>query len=437
MLDSIQQKTMPNGLKVICLRKPGTPVASVQVWYRSGSACERDGMRGISHMLEHMMFRGSANVGSEEHANRINEVGGHCNAFTAEDVTAYTNSVPVEQLRMVLDLEADRMVGLTLDRDMLETERNVLVEEYHTYMNNPVAKAFLQFRRSFFGSHPYAIGPLGEIDDMKAIVRDALVEHYERWYTPGNAVLVVVGDIDSEDALFDKVADSFGSIPCAAAPDRWPEPGNAEYDVTHREPFMKRRVEFDVPILMAGYPAPPSSSDDALALEVLHMVVSQGETSRLHREMVRHRSVAVMAGGLNHLLKHAGMTLFFAAFTPDMSYRRVDRALCAEIERTRNEGISEWEMEKIRNTTLTQRTFEMFSVEHICQRIGYADCVDGDYRIWLRRLEQLERLERDQLVSVARKYWDSRFRQTLYLRPRRVSPMLLLSGLVRRLVPAK
>jgi creatinine amidohydrolase/Fe(II)-dependent formamide hydrolase-like protein len=139
------EMTLGNGMKIIALKKSGAPIVSVQLWYKTGSSSEAEGIRGISHFIEHCMFRGSRRFGSEEHARRINDAGGHCNAFTAEDVTAYVNSVPRDSLEMVLDMEADRMDGLLFDPQLFETERKVIVEEYHTYMNTPVAKAFLEF----------------------------------------------------------------------------------------------------------------------------------------------------------------------------------------------------------------------------------------------------------------------------------------------------
>ena len=150
LLDGIVEKTLGNGMKIIALKKSGAPIVSVQLWYKTGSSSEAEGIRGISHFIEHCMFRGSRRFGSEEHARRINDAGGHCNAFTAEDVTAYVNSVPRDSLEMVLDMEADRMDGLLFDPRLFETERKVIVEEYHTYMNNPVAKAFLEFRSEFY-----------------------------------------------------------------------------------------------------------------------------------------------------------------------------------------------------------------------------------------------------------------------------------------------
>ncbi len=429
LLKQIVEQTLPNGLKVICLRKTGSPVISAQLWYKTGSFYEKDGIRGISHFLEHMMFRGSLKFGPEEHSHRINDVGGHCNAFTTEDVTVYMNSVPRDFLDMVLEMEADRMDGLVLDPKTFETERSVIIEEYHTYMNNPVAKSFLEFRYEFFRNHPYATGPLGKLEDLKSLTVDDCRSYYRKWYSPDNAVLVMVGDFDQE-SIFEKVGKYF----LEKKPGGLQKSGPDETPVAlTNAPWMKRKVEFDVPMLILGYPAPSSSHEDAVALEILQLVISGGESSRLHREVVRKESVAVMAGGINHMLKRAGMSMFFAAFTPDINPLKVEKSLQAQIHRIKTSGITAQEMEKVRNSTLTNRTFELYSAENICQRLGFSECIEGDYRLWVERLEFLKNLEMDKLVDVARQYWDDAKKRVLYLQPRRTNPLLYLGGIFRRL----
>ena len=426
LLAGIAETTLNNGLKVICLRKPGAPIAAVQVWYKVGSAFEQSGIRGISHFLEHMMFRGSARIAPEEHAHRINDEGGHCNAFTAEDVTAFTNSVPADLLDLVLDLEADRMDGLQLNPKLFEIERSVIIEEYHTYMNNPVAKAFLEFRQAFYGDHPYALSPLGLIDDIATVTSETCREYYARYYAPDNAVLVIVGDI-LEKEVFELAAKHFG-----------PKRGRAGLRPVIKEHAlqaaarMKRLVEFDVPILVAGFPAPPSSHIDATALEILMLAAAGGETSRLHREVVRRQSLAVMAGGMNHFMQSSGMSMFFAAFTPNIRSERVERAIDHEIARIIDGGISQEEMEKVRNTTLTNRTFDLYSADNICYRLGYGEAVDGDYRSWVDRLDALENLDCDRLIATARRWWNDGSKHVLYLKPRRSNPLLFAGGLLRR-----
>ena len=429
LLNNIVSRTLENGLKVIVLRKRGAPIVSVQVWYNVGSSQERNGIRGIAHLLEHMMFRGSQNVASEEHARKVNEVGGHSNAFTTEDVTAFINSVPIDFFDMVCSLEADRMDKLSIDPELFSVERKVIIEEYHTYMNNPVAKAFLEFRQEFFKGHPYALSPLGVLEDCQTLTHEDCRAFYENWYSPRNAVVVVVGDID-ESVSTERVEHYFGSKVSKKDSSGYMAPEAPHNSGTFR---MKRIVKFDVPVLIAGFPAPSSSNKDVTALEILQMVISGGESSRLHREVVRKDSVAVMASGMNHLMKRAGLSMFFAIFTPDVSVSKVEKSLLGQIKKIKEQGVTADEMEKVKSTALTNRTFELYSAEHICNRIGFAECIEGDYRLWVERLNVLRDLDTSTLVDVAREYWDETRSGILHLQPKKVNPLLYLGGIARRL----
>lgn len=429
LLNNIKELQLDNGLKAICLKKDGAPIVSIQLWYKTGSIHEHEGIRGISHVLEHMMFRGSAKYKPEEHANRINAVGGHSNAFTAEDMTVYMNSVPCKSLEMVLEMEADRMDGLRLERNLFETEQKVIIEEYHTYMNNPLTKSFLEFRQEFFRNHPYEVSPLGKLQDLQALTVEQCRNYYQQWYSPDNVILVIVGDFE-EDKVFSMIQEYFGS--------KRQSGGARRVDLTHTVSMnmanrMSRRVEFDVPILIVGYPAPPSSHEDAVPMEIMQQVLSGGESSRLHREIVRKQSVAVMAGGINHMLKLAGMSLFFAAFTPDIAVSRVEKAVLEQIKRIKTEGITIAEMEKIKNSTLTNRIFELYNVDNICQKIGYSECIEGDYRLWVRRLDALKSLDGSRLMDVAQAYWDDSKCHLLHLQPSKVNPLLYAGGIFRRI----
>jgi zinc protease len=436
MLDSIIKTTLANGVRVLCFRKPGAPVVSVQVWYGTGSACEPAGLHGVSHVVEHLMFRGSRNVGPEMHARRVSDAGGHCNAFTAEDVTTYVNSVPCGALPMVLDLEADRMTGLQIDESLFEIERKVILEEYQSYMNNPVAKALLEFRQELFAGHPYELSPLGRLEDISSMTIEQCRDYYRTWYTPSNALVVVVGDIDSEQETIEAIAGRFGALE-GPHPPPFRDMAMPTRTAAGRNGAMKRRVEFDLPILVAGFPAPSSSSPDALPLEILQQILAGGETCRLHAELVRRRSVAVMAGGMNHLLKYAGMTMFFAAFTPDIPPHRVEKAVLHEIARLRDGGLSPGEFEKVKNMTLASRIFESYSAEHLCQRIASSEMIEGDYRHWVSRLETLEHLDTSELTAVARTWWDESQKRVLVLQPRRTRPLYFFMGLLRRVTSGR
>ena len=157
----------------------------------------------------------------------------------------------------------------------------------------------------------------------------------------------------------------------------------------------------------------------------------------MHREIVRRRSLAVMAGGMNQSLKRAGMSLFFAVFTPNVSQRRVEDAIISQVEAVRTGGISPLEMEKVKNTVLTNRVYELYSADHICQKLAYAEAIEGDYRHWVRRLSALESLDVNALKDAALRNWDESTRHTLYLKPKKVNPLLFAVGLARKLAPRR
>jgi zinc protease len=257
---------------------------------------------------------------------------------------------------------------------------------------------------------------------------------YSQWYNPGNALIVITGDFDSADAVEAMVRQRFGSLP--SNPQQQAEK-IALPDISAGARYMKRRIEFDVPILVMGYPAPPASDTAAISLEIIMQIIAFGETSRLHRSVVRKQNVAVMAGGMNHLLKYSGMSLFFTAFTPDISAKRVEAAVTGEINQVLSNGITSEEFEKVKNTTLANRIYEAYSAENVCQRLGSAEMIEGDYRHWVRRMEILESLSPEKVVETARQYWSDNQKRILVLNPRRIRPLILIMGLMRRLTSGR
>lgn len=431
-LDNVKSKILSNGMKVICLERQGAPVASFQIWYKTGSINETNGIRGISHILEHMMFRGSENYASEVHAKMINNTGGHCNAFTAEDMTAYLNSVPSAFLSKTIELEAERMHRLKLDEELFQTERQVIIEEYHTYMNNPVAKSFLEFRSHFYKDQPYEISPIGILEDIETMKLSDLQGYYDNWYSPQNAVAIAVGDIGSSKRIFEEVEEHFNIDSKREMKSIVPK----EHKISNANPFsFTRKVDFEVPISLLGFPAPPSNHESSLSLDILQLLLTQGETSRFNKSIVRNKNLAVMAGGMNHLLKHSGMTIFFSVFTPDTSAAKVEKGMVEEIKTVLKDGISKEEMEKVKNSALTSRSYEFFSAENICHKLGFAEVVDGDYHSWVNKLTRLNKMTSEQIIEDAREFWHMENRSSLYLKPKKLNPVLFAVGLLRRLMP--
>ena len=211
---------LPNGLKVLFLPNHKAPIATVQVFYHVGSKDEHVGIRGVAHMFEHMMFKGTEHVAPEEHARLLKEVGGQVNAFTTEDLTAYHDTVPPSYLGFAMQLEAERMRSLKLFPAIIDSERKVVEEEKRLRIdNNPIGKAIERFRALAYTKHPYNWTAIGTIEDLDKVTPEDCQKFYDTYYQPNNATLIVVGDVQEAEvrSLADKY---FGPIPRGAEPPR-------------------------------------------------------------------------------------------------------------------------------------------------------------------------------------------------------------------------
>jgi zinc protease len=290
---AISAYTLDNGLKVIVYQDTTAPVVSVNVWYRVGSKDEPTGKRGMAHLMEHMAYKGSKNVGPEEHSKLIDQAGGQDNAFTRDDVTGYWARLPKEKLDLALYLFAEQMHNLVLTQEHLDSEREVVKEEWRLRLENqPVSKAFDKFRDIAFAGTPYAKGPEGYMEDLDNITLEDLQNFYQTYYAPNNAVLVVAGDVRPDEVL-SLVKKHFGEIPKAQtlSPTLITLPPQTQM----REETLEMAVQ--LPVIIGGYQLPGSSHPDQPILEVVSFILSRGQSSRLYKQLVREQQISVAAGG--------------------------------------------------------------------------------------------------------------------------------------------
>lgn len=395
--------TLANGLKVIVRPKRGAAVATVQVWYRVGSWNEHVGIRGIAHLFEHMMFRGSERYGPEEHSRLIQKVGGYDNAFTSEDMTVYHETLPSQHLELPFALEADRMQSLKLDSAVLNTEREVVKEEFRQSLNNPFSMAYMEFRKRLFPGHPYAWTPLGDMEDLDKIGVEACLDFYRTYYAPDNAVLIVSGDVTT--ARVRQLAEThFGKlIPSRRKKQELQAPKETWKDIP-AEKRIELRLDLELPVVTLAYHIPPAAHEDIPALEVLTAILSDGESSRLYRKMVRESKLAVHATGMTLLQKDPGLYGVGAAFLPNQRAAKVERALREEIAKVIAEGVEERELQKAVNQTLADEIFGAYSADHLAQGLGEAELLEGDFRQFERTLERVRALTPKDIQAVAAKY---------------------------------
>jgi zinc protease len=344
--EQVSETFLPNGLKVLLLENHKAPLVTFQVWYRVGSRNEAWGKTGLSHMLEHMMFKGTEKVGPEEFSRIIQENGGNDNAFTSRDYTAYFENLSADRIQVSIDLESDRMQNLRLREEDFHTERMVVMEERRLRTeDSPQAYLGEQLEATAFQIQPYHWPIIGWMEDLARLTLEDLKAYYRTYYNPVNAFLVVVGDFKKEE-LLPKIEKAFGSFPKGEAPQQGK--GLELPQVGERRLWVKREAQ--LPAVVMGYHVPNLREPDSHVLEVIATILSAGKSSRLYQGLVREKRLAFGADA-DHSLLSRDPSLFYLSADPlpgkDVS--EVEKALDQEIERLQKEPVSERELEKAKN----------------------------------------------------------------------------------------
>jgi predicted Zn-dependent peptidase len=338
-------------LRVIISEDHSAPVYTIVVQYNVGSRDERKGRTGFAHLFEHMMFKGSANVGAGEHPQLVFSNGGSMNGTTNKDRTLYFEIMPANQLDLALFLEADRMRSLDITKANLDNQRNAVQEERRLGVDNqPYGRTFEVRDELAYTNFAYAHSVIGSMVDLSAATVEDVAAFFKTYYAPNNAVLSIVGDVDPK-ATLEKVRKYFESIPSQPAPPPvdMTEPPQTEERRTTIEDALAKLTRLDM-----VYKTPPSSSPDDDALRVLGTVLSSGRSSRFYENIVRQKqltaNVSAFAG------ESRGPALFSIASTvnPGKAVADLEAAIESEIERVKAGPIEEWEMEKARNNARNQ-----------------------------------------------------------------------------------
>ena len=392
---------LSNGMKVLLVEVPKAPVATVQVWYKVGSRNEVMGRAGLSHMLEHMMFKGTAKYPKGSFSRLIRKNGGIDNAFTGQDFTAYFENLSSDRVELALDLEADRMQGLVLDRNEFQTERDVVKEERRLRTEDDPQGALVEalFAQTFL-SHPYHWPVIGWFSDLDAMSLDDLQRHYDTFYSPNNATLIVTGDIQA-DELIHTIRNLFEPIP------RGPSPKQAvsvEPDQRGERRFFLKR-EAQVPFVMMGFRVPNYSSEDAYALTLLESILSQGKSSRLYQSLVHDQKNSLAVGADYSLMQtDPGLFYFYSLVSPGSKVEAVEEALQLEIARLQGEPPSELELQRAKNQVEASRIFEQDSNFRHAMLLGQSETIGAGWR-WLEEfLEHMQSVTAKDIQRVAKQY---------------------------------
>jgi len=339
--------TLDNGMQVVVVSNHRAPVVTHMVWYRSGAMDEKPGHTGAAHLLEHLMFKGTQAHPDGEFSQIVARNGGSENAFTSQDFTGYFQSVAADRLELMMELESDRMVNLTMSQEDIDTEREVVREERRSRIENePRSRLNEQATAAFFVNHPYGNPVIGWDHEIQALTRDDMMDFYHTWYAPNNAILVVVGDVtvDKVRPLAEKY---YGRIPARELPPRveWREPpADVAQRITLSDPQVRQ------PSWSRRYHAPSyvyGATEHAYPLEVLADILGGGTTSRIYRSLVVEQKLAAGAGAwYNPTSRGPSSFGFYGAPLPGGDIGAIEAAIEVEVEKLLRDGVTEEEVQR-------------------------------------------------------------------------------------------
>lgn len=417
----IREFKLKNGLRVVMSEDHSAPTYGIAVTYNVGSRDERPGRTGFAHLFEHMMFQGSENIGKGEHFILVDMNGGNVNGTTNQDRTNYFQTLPANQLDLGLFLEADRMKSLVINQANLDNQRNAVQEERRLGVDNqPYGKTFETITETAYDNFAYKHSTIGSMADLNAADLKDVADFFRIYYAPNNAVLTLVGDFKTEEALA-KVKKYFEAIPSQPAP---PAP-----DVTEPEQKAERRASIEdgfarAPRIDILYKIPQGNTPDYYALSLLGQIMASGQSSRLYQKVVKERELAVQVGGGAQERRGPSLFSLIALVPPGKNLADVEKVIYEEIERVKNEPVADWELEKVRMGIRRQRAQQLQSTLSRAVTLGIQTVYYGDPNVINEIEAKYNQVTKEDIQRVARTYFKETNRTvvTTLPKPRAAAP---------------
>ena len=390
-----------NGLRVIVAEDHNAPVFSIVVHYLVGSKDERKGRTGFAHLFEHMMFKGSENVGPGEHFMQVFINGGSMNGTTNKDRTLYYETLPSNQLDLGIFLEADRMRSLAITKENLDNQRNAVQEERRLGVDNqPYGRTFEAIDTLAYDNPAYEHSVIGSMEDLNAASVDDVASFFKTYYAPNNAVLAIVGDVETKSTL-EKLRKAFEPIPG--------QPPPPKVDLDEPKQTAERRQRLDDPLarltrLDIVFKVPPRLTADDDALQVLGTVLSSGRSSRLFQKIVRELQLAPNINAGRDGAVGPGLFRVSGTVTPGKTPEALEAAVYDEIDRIKNGPIEDWEIEKARNNAKRAVVGSLTSSLQRAMQLADFAASFTDAGLINRRVERMMKVTAADVQRVARTY---------------------------------
>src|SRR3984957_692862 len=338
---------LSNGLQIVLLEDHSVPVINLQVWYHVGGKDELPGHTGFAHLFEHLMFKGSAHVGVDEHSRIIEAAGGYDNAETNDDTTNFFEVFPSNYLERVLWLEADRLGSLNVDEANFKSERQVVEEELRVRVENqPYGKIEQDLRAAAFTVHGYHHTPIGSIEDLDRATLQDVRDFHDTYYKPNNATLVLAGDFNSAEALA-WAQKYFEGIPASAQP--IPRPSKPEPPQTGERTVDKSYSNTPLPAVVIGYKIPARYAPDAYPLDIASDILAAGESSRLYRSLVYEQQIALEAAGFGNFTEDPNLFWAYAIMNQGHTPQEGQKAVLAILDGLKTKPVDAMELQKAKN----------------------------------------------------------------------------------------
>ena len=407
--------TLANGLKVILLEEHSVPVINLQMWYHVGSKDEHPGHTGFAHLFEHLMFKGSAHVGPDEHSRIIEAMGGYDNAETNDDSTDFFETFPSNDLETVLWLEADRMGSLNVDQANFTSEREVVKEERRLRVENePYGYLEEDLRAAAFTTHPYHHVPIGSMEDLdKATLADVRA-FFQTYYRPNNATLVVVGDFSSDQALawthkyFDGIPPPAGPIPRNIPP---------EPPQTEERTVKKSYSNTPLPAVVIGYKMPARYAPDAYPLELASDILAGGESSRLYQELVYKQQIAVQAAGFGDFSEDPNLFWAYAIMGQGHPADEGEKAIVNVLDELKAQPVEAEELQKAKNQEIAADVLGRDSDEDKAVALENAAVIGNDPNLVNTEIDRYLAATPADIQRVAKEYFVPQHATALFVAP--------------------
>lgn len=398
--EDVKTFTLKNGMKFLVVEDNSIPNANMYLFYRVGSRNEHQGITGLSHFFEHMMFNGAKKYGPKEFDRAMEFNGGANNAYTTENVTVYTNWFPTSAMETIFDLEGDRIASLSIDPKMVESERGVVLSERSTGLENSPWNLLTQsVQAQAFQEHPYHWPVIGYEDDMKNWKQTDLEKYFKTYYAPNNCVVVIAGSVKLDDVK--KLAEKYiEPIPAQPAP---PAVKIVEPPQTGERRIMVQK-DVATSYINIAYHVPESKNEDYYALSLLSDILSSGKSSRLYTAIVDQKQLATDISTSYDYSFDPNLFNFYVVSNKDVKEADLEKAIYDELEKVKKDGVNDKELQKVKNQRLIQFYNQVETINGKADNLGTYEVFFGDYKKMFDAPSLYNKVTADDIKRVAEKY---------------------------------